>query len=99
MKGVDTVSKLTLTQELFEASKILAPALCRGRSSLVFDGYGIRKWLTVRFSMHSGKKHRVRLITEIEFEKTVHEFTLSEYMNLEWTEVKELLSDLDGERS
>ncbi len=91
------MNDLILTQEMFEASKILAPAICRGRASLYFDGYGIGKWLMIVGTMHSGKKPRIKFITEIEFRKTIHEFKLLEYMKLQWSDVRELLSVLDDE--
>jgi hypothetical protein len=88
---------LTLTQEMFEASKILAPAICRGRASLFFDGYGIRKSLKITGSSFAGKRPHIRVTTEVEFKKTVTEFDLLEYMELNWSDIKELLSVLGDE--
>jgi hypothetical protein len=86
---------LVLTKEMFEASKILAPAIVRGRASLYFDGYGIRKHLKIIGSMSAGKKPRIRIITEVEFKRTVHEFELSEYLQLQWDYICDLLLVLD----
>lgn len=91
------MNDLILTKEMFEASKVLASALCRGRASLFFDGYGVRKWLSIRGSCHAAKKKCVKIVIEIQFKKTVHEFELSEYMELDWEDARELLSILDDE--
>jgi len=88
---------LKLTQEMFEASKILAPAICRGRASLFFDGYGIRKSLSIRGASIAGKNPYMIFRTDIEFKKTTHQYPLHEYINLDWSEVKEILSELDDE--
>lgn len=91
------MSDLILTQEIFEASKILAPAITRGRASLYFDGYGIRKSLSIRGASHAGKSPYMIFRIDIEFKKTTYQYPLHEYMNLEWSDVKELISVLDAE--
>ena len=91
------MNDLILTEEMFEASKKLAPAICRGRASLFFDGYGIRKWLSIRGSMNSGKKPCIKIVIEVEFKKTIHQFELLEYMELNWMDIKKLINVLDDE--
>ncbi len=88
------MNDLILTQEMFEASKVLAPAICRGKASLFFDGYGVRKYLTITGRTWAGEKPRIKITTEIDFEKAVHEFELQKYMELEWPAIKELISVL-----
>lgn len=91
MSAVNTLENLRLTEEMFEASKILAPAIARGRADLFFDGYGARKWLSIRGTMNAGKNHSVRVIMCVEFKKTIHQYTLTEYMSMEWDEMITLL--------
>ena len=91
------MNDLILTQEMFEASKILAPAICRGRASLFFDGYGIRKHLSIRGASMSGKSPYMIFRIDIEFQKTTYQYPLHEYMALNWPEVKELIGVLDDE--
>lgn len=91
------MSNLILTQEMFEASKILAPAICRGRASLYFDGYGIRKSLSIRGASRAGQSPYIVIKIEIEFKKTSYQYPLSEYMALDWSAMKELISVLDDE--
>lgn len=91
------MSDLILTQEIFEASKILAPAITRGRASLYFDGYGIRKALSIRGASHAGKSPYIVLRIDIEFKKTTYQYPLHEYMELNWSDIKELIGILDDE--
>jgi|GEM_PF-1682714 len=88
-------NNIKLTEELFEASKILAPAISRGRASLYFDGYGIRKSLQIIGSSRAGQSPCIRIRLDIELVKTVHQFPLLKYMNLKWSDMKELLHDLE----
>jgi len=91
------VNDLILTQEMFEASKALAPAICRGRASLYFDGYGIRKYLSIRGASNAGKSPYMVLRIDIEFKKTTYQYPLHEYMGLSWSDIRELISILDDE--
>jgi hypothetical protein len=91
------VNETKLTEEIFEASKIIAPALCRGRGSLFFDGYGVRKYLSIRGASHSGKTPYVVIKLEIEFHKITYQYPLCEYMSLKWPEIQGLLVDLENE--
>ena len=91
------MNNLKLTEEMFESSKILALAICRGRASLFFDGYGIRKSLSIRGASLAGKSPYMVLRIEIEFVKTTYQYPLHEYTKLSWTEIKELLTPLDDE--
>lgn len=91
------MNDLILTQEMFEASKILAPAICRGRAALYFDGYGVRKSLLISGSSWAGKRPCIRVKTEVEFKKTVTEFKLLDYMELQWSDARKLISVLDDE--
>lgn len=91
------MSDLRLTQEMFEASKTLAPAICRGRASLYFDGYGIRKALSIRGALIAGKSPYVVIRLEIEFHKTTYQYPLYDYLSLEWPDIRELISVLDDE--
>ena len=88
---------LVLTREMFEASKTLAPAICRGRASLIFDGYGIRKYLSIRGASLAGKTPYVVIRLDIEFKKTTYQYPLHEYMALNWDEIRELLTPLDDQ--
>lgn len=88
---------LKLTQEMFEASKVLAPAICRGRASLYFDGYGIRKSLSIRGASISSKSPYMVIRLDIEFHKTTYQYPLYDYINLDWSDIKELISVLDDE--
>ena len=82
---------------MFEASKILAPAICRGRASLFFDGYGIRKYLSIRGASMAGKSPYVVIRLDIEFHKTTYQYPLYDYLNLEWSDIRELIGILDDE--
>jgi hypothetical protein len=94
-KGVIPTNNLMLTPEMFEASKILAPAMCRGRASLYFDGYGIRTHLQIIGSMRAGKDPHIRIVLNIEHQRTIHQFPLHKYMAMEWVEMKELIREID----
>lgn len=87
---------LVLTKEMFEASKIVAPAIARGRASLFFD-YGVRRHATIRGTSQAGKSPCIIFKMEKEFRKITNQYGLAEYMALEWEEIKALLRFLDDE--